>query len=72
MKLLLIALLLTLAPVFSAKAQDPRIQMSGLDHLAAKASQTVDVNLDERLMRLASRVFDDKDADEREVKKLTK
>lgn len=70
MKLLLIALLLTLAPVFSAKAQDSRIQMSGLDHLAAKASQTVDVNLDERLMRLASRVFDDKDADEREVKKL--
>ncbi len=70
MKPLLIAFLLTLAPVLSAKAQDPRIQMSGLDHLAAKATQTVDVNLDERLMRLASRVFDDKDADEREVKKL--
>ena len=70
MKLLLIAFLLTLAPVFSAKAQDSRIQMTGLDHLAAKASQTVDVNLDERLMRLASRVFDEKDPDEREVKKL--
>ena len=70
MKPLLIAFLLTLAPVFSAKAQDSRIQMTGLDHLAAKASQTVDVNLDERLMRLASRVFDAKDPDEREVKKL--
>ena len=70
MKPLSIALLLILASVFSAKAQDSRIQMSGLDHLAAKASQTVDVNLDERLMRLASRVFDDKDGDEREVKKL--
>ena len=70
MKPLLIALLLTLAPVLSARAQDSRIQMSGLDHLAAKASQTVDVNLDERLMRLASRVFDEKDPDEREVKKL--
>ena len=70
MKPLLIAFLLTLLPVISAKAQDSRIQMSGLDHLAAKASQTVDVNLDERLMRLAARVFDDKDADEREVKKL--
>ena len=70
MKPLLIAFLLTLAPALSAKAQDPRIQMNGLDHLAAKASQTVDVNLDERLMRLASRVFDEKDADEREVKKL--
>lgn len=70
MKSLLIALLLILVPVFAAKAQDPRIQMSGLDHLAAKASQTVDVNLDERLMRLAAKVFSDKDEDEREVKKL--
>ena len=71
MKTLLIAIFMTLAPVFSAHAQqDSRIQMSALDHLAAKASQTVDVNIDERLMRLASRVFDDKDEDEREVKKL--
>jgi len=71
MKPLLIAFLLTLFPVLSAKAQqDSRIQMSGLDHLAAKASQTVDVNLDERLMRLAARAFSDKDEDEREVKKL--
>jgi hypothetical protein len=71
MKTLLIAIFLILAPVLSAQAQqDSRIQMSGLDHLAAKASQTIDVNIDERLMRLASRVFDDKDEDEREVKKL--
>ena len=67
----LVAILLSLAPVLSAHAQqDSRIQMSGLDHLAAKASQTIDVNIDERLMRLAARVFDDKDEDEREVKKL--
>jgi hypothetical protein len=66
----LIALLLVLAPVLSAKAQDSRIQLGGLDHLAAKASQTVDVNIDERLMRLAAKVFSDKDEDEREVKKL--
>lgn len=67
----LAAVLLSLAPVLSAHAQqDSRIQMSGLDHLAAKASQTVDVNIDERLMRLAARVFDDKDEDEREIKKL--
>ncbi len=71
MKTLLIAIFLILAPVFSAKAQqDSRIQMSGLDHLAAKASQTVDVNIDERLMHLAAKVFDDKDEDERQVKKL--
>ena len=66
----LIASLLLFAPVLSAKAQDSRIQMSGLDHLAAKASQTVDVNLDERLMRVAMKVFNDKDEDEREVKAL--
>lgn len=65
-----IAVLLVLVPGLSAKAQDSRIQMSALDHLASKASQTVDVNIDERLMRLASKVFDDKDEDEREVKKL--
>jgi uncharacterized protein DUF4252 len=70
MKTLLIAIFLLLAPVMSARAQDSRLQMSSLDHLAAKASQTVDVNIDERLMRLAAKVFDDKDEDEREVKKL--
>jgi len=71
MKTLLIAIFLIIAPVFAVHAQqDSRIQMSTLDHLASKASQTVDVNIDERLMRLASRVFDDKDEDEREVKKL--
>jgi len=71
MKTLLIAIFLILAPVFAAQAQqDSRIQKTALDHLAAKASQTIDVNIDERLMRLAARVFDDKDEDEREVKKL--
>lgn len=66
----LIALLLVITSAFVAKAQDTRIQMSSLDHLAAKASQTVDVNVDERLMKLAARLFSDKDEDEREIKKL--
>jgi hypothetical protein len=66
----LIAFLLILAATLVANAQDSRIQMAGLDHLAAKASQTVDVNLDERLMRIAARVLSDKDEDERDVKKL--
>ncbi len=65
-----IALLLVITSAFVAKAQDTRIQMSSLDHLAAKASQTVDVNVDERLMKLAARLFSDKDEDEREIKKL--
>jgi hypothetical protein len=66
----LLAFLLLLAPALIVKAQDSRIQMGSLDHLAAKASQAVDVNLDERLIRLAAKVFNDKEEDEREVKQL--
>ena len=66
----LLALLLCLAPALAAHAQDSRIQMAGLDHLTAKASQTIEVNLDERLMRIAAKVLSDKDEDERQVKKL--
>ena len=51
----LIALLLIITPAFVARAQDSRIQLSSLDHLAAKASQTVDVNIDERLIRIAAK-----------------
>ena len=69
-KTLFIPLLLIVTSAFVAKAQDTRIQMGNLDHLAAKASQTVDVNVDERLMKLAARLFSDKDDDEKEVKKL--
>ena len=70
---LLIATLLLGCSAISTRSQTPqtsRLELSSLDHLAAKASQTVDVNLDERLMRLAARAFSDKDADEREMKKL--
>src|ERR1044072_7842122 len=66
----LIALLLIIASAFVAKAQDTRLQLASLDHLAAKASQTVDVNVDERLMKLAAKLFSDKDEDERVIKKL--
>lgn len=66
----LVALLLIIATSFVARAQDSRIQMAGLDHLAAKASQTVDVSIDERLIRIAAKVFSDQKEDEREIKKL--
>ncbi|MCA1579479.1 MAG: DUF4252 domain-containing protein [Acidobacteria bacterium] len=68
--LLAAALLVTLCAV-AANAQEPsRLQLGSLDHLAAKASKSVDVNIDERLIRLATKVFSDKDADEREIKKI--
>lgn len=66
----LLALMLVAVSAAAANAQDSRLQLSSLDHLAAKASQSVDVSVDERLMRLASKVFSDQDADEREIKKL--
>jgi len=61
--------LLVILP-FVVHAQDPRLQLSSLDHLAGKANQTVDVNVDERLMKMAAKLFNEKDADERQVKKL--
>src|SRR5262245_17411674 len=66
---LLIALLAIMATI-TTRAQDPRIRMSHLDYLSAKASETVDVNIDERLIQLAAKLFNDKDEDETQIKKL--
>jgi hypothetical protein len=54
----------------NALAQNPRIQTSQLDALAVKASQTVDVNIDEGLMQIARNFLSNKDADEAKVKEL--
>jgi hypothetical protein len=66
----LMVVLLIIATGFVARAQDARIQTSSLDHLAPAASTTVDVNIDERLIRIAAKAFTDQDADQREIKKL--
>ncbi len=66
----LMVVLLIITTAFVARAQDSRLQMGSLDHLAAKASQTVNVNIDERLMRMAAKFLSEKDADEKEVKQL--
>lgn len=65
----LIALLLIFAAAIATKAQDSRIQLSSLDHLAAKAKQTIDVNIDERLIRITSKFLSDDD-DEKKIKEL--
>ena len=69
-KLALVALLLIAASAVATRAQDSRLQLSSLDHLAAKASQTVDVNIDEKLIRIALKVFSDQDAEERQIKEV--
>lgn len=67
---LVIATLLIGGAAIAAKAQDSRLQLGSLDHLAAKASESVDVNIDGRLMQLASKVLSGDDPDEKEIKKL--
>jgi len=66
---LLVALLVVL-PAITARAQDPRIQLTHLDHLATRASETVDLNFDERLILAAAKIFNEKDEDEAQIKKL--
>lgn len=65
-----LAVLVVVGAAATAMAQNPRIETSQLDALAAKASQTVDVNIDERLMQLTARFLSSKDADEAKVKDL--
>jgi len=66
----LLVALLVIIPGLTAQAQDPKIQLSQLDHLAARANETVDVNVDERLIQLAAKMFNEKDEDEARIKKL--
>jgi len=54
----------------TSMAQDARIQTATLDTLAVKASQVVDVNLDERLMQFEARFLNAQEPDEAAVKQM--
>jgi len=41
----------------TTQGQTARLQLGQLDNLAAKASETVDVTIDERLMQLTASLF---------------
>ena len=69
-RLATLATFLMLGAAATATAQTAKIQTSSLDHLVAKASETVDVNIDEALMQLTSKIFNSKDPDEARVKQL--
>jgi Domain of unknown function (DUF4252) len=64
-----LALLLAALPSFG---QEPaRLKISGLEKLAAKASEVVDVNLDGPMLKLASRFIDeDENQEDVHVKKM--
>lgn len=70
LKLASLVVLVVLGAAATATAQNPRIQTSQLDALAAKAADTVDVNIDERLMQLTARFLSNKDNDEAKVKEI--
>lgn len=70
LKIASLAILVVIGAASTAKAQNPRIQTNNLDYLAAKASETVDVNIDERLMQLTAKFLSSKDPDEVSVREL--
>jgi hypothetical protein len=70
MKLATIGFLaLPLLPMPPLAAQDIKIP-AGLERLAEKAKDVVDINLDGALLRLAGRFLSDRDSDEAKVKKM--
>jgi hypothetical protein len=68
LKIVSLAAVLLLALAVNANAQGGRLELGQLDQLALKASQTVDVNIDERLMRLTLPFLSSKDPDEAKVR----
>lgn len=51
-------------------AQDGRINFAFLDALAAKANDTVNLNIDERMMQISAQFLSGDDPDEQKVKEL--
>lgn len=69
-RLAALAGIVILGAAATAVAQNPRIETSQLQSLAAKATETVDVNLDEKMMQFTAKFFSNKDEDEAKVKEL--
>ena len=53
-------------------AQSAKLQLDQLDVLANRASETVDVKLDEHLMQMTAKFFNPKDNDDAEIRELIK
>ena len=65
-------LLMLVGSAVTTWAQGPKLQIDQLDVLANRASETVDVKLDERLMQMTAKFFSDKDKDDAEIKAVLK
>ena len=69
-KLASLTLLLFFGAAVTTRAQTARLEMGQLDRLGAKASETVDVNIDERMMQLAAKFLSSKDPGEVKIKEV--
>jgi hypothetical protein len=56
--------------VATSFAQEGRIEITHLDRLEARASNVVNVTIDERWMKIASKFLSNKDPDEAKIKEL--
>jgi len=72
LKAITVSVLLLAATSVTVRAQSARLQIDQLDSLANKASETVDVKLDEHLMQLTAKFFVSKDPDDAEIRDLIK
>src|SRR5205823_8664333 len=66
------ALLLLIASAAAAMGQGAKLQLDQLDIIANRASETVDVKLDEHLMQTTAKFFSGKDTDNAEIRDLIK
>jgi hypothetical protein len=71
-KLAPVLLLLLAGSAVTAQAQGPKLQMDQLDLLANRASQTVDVKLDERLLQTTWKFISGKDPGDAKIKEVLK
>src|SRR5438309_10997104 len=65
-------LVLLIGGVATAMAQGAKLQLDQLDMLANRASETVDVKLDEHLMQTTAKFFSGKASDDAEIRDLIK
>ena len=72
LKAITVSVLLLAATSVTVRAQSARLQIDQLDSLANKASETVDVKLDEHLMQMTAKFFVSKDPDDAEIRELIK
>src|SRR3979490_3423532 len=64
--------LLLAGSALTAHAQGPRLQMDQLDLLANRASQTVDIKLDEHLLQTTWKLISGKDPGDAKIKEVLK